>query len=79
MADRETLKNKPEIEKLADELFHPPHQKRGGLSFFDYSLMITDQKYARLIDEALMGGKTLGLFAQKIRSLTMSLLRIFMK
>ena len=65
MADRETLKNKPEIEKLADELFILPTKNVVVYPSLIIPLMITDQKYARLIDEALMGGKTLGLFAQK--------------
>ncbi|HKZ22178.1 MAG TPA: endopeptidase La [candidate division Zixibacteria bacterium] len=65
MADREALKNKPETDKLADELFILPTKNVVVYPSLIIPLMITDQKYARLIDEALMGGKTLGLFAQK--------------
>lgn len=39
-----------------------------GVVVFPYMmtpLVISDQRYAKLIDEALMGGKTIGLFAQK--------------
>ncbi len=38
-----------------------------GVVVFPYMmtpLVISDQRYARLIDEALMGGKTIGMFAQ---------------
>jgi ATP-dependent Lon protease len=39
-----------------------------GVVVFPYMmtpLVISDQRYAKLIDEALMGGKTIGLFAQR--------------
>lgn len=65
MADREAVKNKAEADKLADELFILPTKNVVVYPSLIIPLMITDQKYARLIDEALMGGKTLGLFAQK--------------
>ncbi len=63
MADKEMVKTKAEA--LADELFILPTKNVVVYPSLIIPLMITDQKYARLIDEALMGGKTLGLFAQK--------------
>jgi ATP-dependent Lon protease len=51
--------------QLPQELFILPTK---GIVVYPYlimPLMISDQRYANLIDEALMGGKTIGLVAQK--------------
>jgi ATP-dependent Lon protease len=54
-----------EIKKISEELSILPLK---GVVVFPYliiPLMISDQRYAKLIDEALLGGKIVGLFAQK--------------
>ena len=56
--------------EVADESFSLdtlPILPTRGVVVFPYMmtpLVISDQRYAKLIDEALMGGKTIGLFAQ---------------
>ncbi len=62
---QEDIKPMTQKEQLPSELFILPTK---GIVVYPYlimPLMITDQRYANLIDEALMGGKTIGLVAQK--------------
>lgn len=70
------MNNKIEV---AQEELHPPEKQSSlpqelfilptkGIVVYPYlimPLMISDQRYANLIDEALMGGKTIGLVLQK--------------
>ena len=62
---REETKISEEMKKLTDELSILP--LRGNVVFpsLIIPLVLTDQKYAKLIDDSLMGGKAIGLFAQK--------------
>ena len=62
---REETKISEEMKKLTDELSILP--LRGNVVFpsLIIPLVITDQRYAKLIDDSLMGGKAIGLFAQK--------------
>ena len=53
---------------VADGILALPILPSRGVVVFPYMmtpLVISDQRYAKLIDEALMGGKTIGLFAQR--------------
>ena len=53
---------------VADGTLALPILPSRGVVVFPYMmtpLVISDQRYAKLIDEALMGGKTIGLFAQR--------------
>jgi len=53
---------------VADGILNLPILPSRGVVVFPYMmtpLVISDQRYAKLIDEALMGGKTIGLFAQR--------------
>jgi ATP-dependent Lon protease len=57
----------PEREKSEARSDTLPILPTRGVVVFPYMmtpLVISDQRYAKLIDEALMGGKTIGLFAQ---------------
>jgi len=66
MAD---VQNVPETEALSKpEVTTLPILPSRGVVVFPFMmtpLVVSDQRYAKLIDEALMGGKTIGLFAQK--------------
>src|SRR3990172_8785872 len=62
---QEEIKPMQQKSQLPAELLILPTK---GIVVYPYlimPLMITDQRYANLIDEALMGGKTIGLVSQK--------------
>jgi len=62
---KESEKTVEETRKIGEELSILPIK---GMVVFPYlivPLIVTEQKYARLIDETLMGGKIIGIFAQK--------------
>ncbi len=63
---KEETKVSEEMKKLSDELSILP--LKGNIVFpsLIIPLVITDQRYAKLIDDTLMGGKAIGLFAQKL-------------
>ncbi|HEU4435824.1 MAG TPA: LON peptidase substrate-binding domain-containing protein, partial [candidate division Zixibacteria bacterium] len=62
---KEELKLEEELKKGQGEL--PILPTRGVVVFpaFLTPLMVSDQRYARLIDEAVMAGRPIGLFSQK--------------
>jgi ATP-dependent Lon protease len=62
---QDEIKPSQKKSELPGELFILPTK---GIVVYPYlimPLMISDQRYANLIDEALMGGKTIGLVSQK--------------
>ncbi len=62
---KEDEKTVEEVKKIGDELSILPIK---GTVVFPYPivpLVVTEQKYAKLIDDTLMEGKIIGLFAQK--------------
>jgi ATP-dependent Lon protease len=62
---KENEKTVEEIKKIGDELSILPIKGTVVFPYLIVPLVVTEQKYARLIDETLMGGKIIGLFAQK--------------
>ncbi|KPL03076.1 MAG: hypothetical protein AMJ90_04120 [candidate division Zixibacteria bacterium SM23_73_2] len=56
---------KEEIKRIQEELSILPLKGVVVYPYLIMPLMISDQRYAKLIDEALVGGKIIGLFAQK--------------
>jgi ATP-dependent Lon protease len=54
-----------EIKEIGKELSILPVKGTVVFPYLIIPLIITEQRYARLIDETLMGGKVIGLFAQK--------------
>lgn len=54
-----------EIKQIGKELSILPIKGTVVFPYLVVPLIITEQRYARLIDETLMGGKVIGLFAQK--------------
>jgi len=54
-----------EIKKIGDELSVLPIKGTVVFPSLIVPLVLTEQKYAKLIDEVLMGGKAIGLFARK--------------
>lgn len=62
---KEEEKTVEEIKKIGDEIFILPIKGTVVFPYLVVPLVVTEQKYARLIDETLMSGKVIGLFAQK--------------
>jgi ATP-dependent Lon protease len=54
-----------DIKKIGDEIFILPIKGTVVFPYLVVPLVVTEQKYARLIDDTLMSGKVIGLFAQK--------------
>jgi len=54
-----------EVKKIGDELAILPIKGTVVFPYLIVPLVVTEQKYAKLIDEILMEGKVIGLFAQK--------------
>ncbi len=54
-----------ELKKIGDELAVLPIKGTVVFPYLIVPLVVTEQKYAKLIDEILMEGKLIGLFAQK--------------
>ncbi len=54
-----------EIKEIGNELSILPVKGTVVFPYLIIPLIISEQRYARLIDETLMGGKVIGLFAQK--------------
>jgi len=61
----ENGKTVQEVKKIGEELSVLPIKGRVVFPYIIDPLVVTEQKYARLIDETLMEGKIIGLFAQK--------------
>jgi len=62
---KEEIKLSEEMKKLSDELSILPLKGNVVFPSLIIPLIITDQRHAKLIDDTLMGGKAIGLFAQK--------------
>jgi ATP-dependent Lon protease len=62
---KEEEKTTEEIKKIGDELAVLPIKGTVVFPSLIVPLVLTEQKYAKLIDEVLMGGKAIGLFARK--------------
>ena len=62
---KENEKTVEEVKKIGEELSILPIKGRVVFPYIIDPLVVTEQKYARLIDESLMEGKIIGLFAQK--------------
>ncbi|MCJ7497257.1 MAG: LON peptidase substrate-binding domain-containing protein, partial [candidate division Zixibacteria bacterium] len=62
---KEEIKIADEIKKISEELSILPLKGTVVFPSLIIPLVITDQRYAKLIDDTLMGGKVIGLFAQK--------------
>ncbi len=62
---KENEKTIEEVKKIGDELSILPIKGTVVFPYLIVPLVVTEQKYARLIDETLMEGKIIGLFAQK--------------
>ena len=62
---KEEEKTVEEIKKIGDEIFILPIKGTVVFPYLVVPLVVTEQKYARLIDDTLMSGKVIGLFAQK--------------
>ena len=62
---KENEKSTEEIKKIGDELSILPIKGTVVFPYLIVPLVVTEQKYARLVDETLMEGKIIGLFAQK--------------
>ncbi|MCK4385232.1 MAG: LON peptidase substrate-binding domain-containing protein, partial [candidate division Zixibacteria bacterium] len=60
-------KEKPieEVKEIGKELSILPVKATVVFPYLIIPLIITEQRYARLIDETLMEGKVIGLFSQK--------------
>ena len=54
-----------DIKEIGEELSILPIKGTVVFPYLIIPLIITEQRYARLIDETLMGGKVIGLFAQR--------------
>jgi ATP-dependent Lon protease len=54
-----------EVKEIGKELHILPVKGTVVFPYLIIPLIITEQRYARLIDETLMGGKVIGLFSQK--------------
>jgi len=63
---KENEKTVEEVKKIGEELSIIPIKGTVVFPYLIVPLIVTDQKHARLIDETLMGGKIIGLFAQKV-------------
>ena len=61
----ENDKKVEEIKEIGEELSILPIKGTVVFPYLIIPLIITEQRYARLIDETLMGGKVIGLFAQR--------------
>ncbi len=62
---KEEIKIADEIKKISEELSILPLKGTVVFPSLIIPLVITDQRYAKLIDDTLMGGKVIGLFTQK--------------
>jgi ATP-dependent Lon protease len=62
---KEEEKTVEEIKKIGEEIFILPIKGTVVFPYLVVPLVVTEQKYARLIDDTLMTGKVIGLFAQK--------------
>jgi ATP-dependent Lon protease len=62
---KEEERSVEEIKKIGDELAILPIKGTVVFPYLIVPLVVTEQKYAKLIDEILMEGKLIGLFAQK--------------
>jgi ATP-dependent Lon protease len=62
---KEEEKTIEDIKKIGDEIFILPIKGTVVFPYLVVPLVVTEQKYARLIDDTLMSGKVIGLFAQK--------------
>ncbi|MGB2804562.1 MAG: endopeptidase La [Candidatus Zixiibacteriota bacterium] len=62
---KEEEKVSEEIEKIGEELAVLPIKGTVAFPSLIVPLVVTEQKYAKLIDEILMSGKVIGLFARK--------------
>jgi ATP-dependent Lon protease len=62
---KENKKTAEDIKKIGEELSIIPIKGTVVFPYLIVPLIVTDQKHARLIDETLMEGKIIGLFAQK--------------
>ncbi|MDH4222859.1 MAG: LON peptidase substrate-binding domain-containing protein, partial [candidate division Zixibacteria bacterium] len=62
---KEEIKISEEMKKLSEELSILPLKGNVVFPSLIVPLVITDQRYAKLIDDTLMSGKAIGLFAQK--------------
>lgn len=62
---KEEEKTVEEIKKIGEEIFILPIKGTVVFPYLVVPLVVTEQKYARLIDDTLMTGKVIGLFTQK--------------
>jgi ATP-dependent Lon protease len=62
---KQNKKTIEEVEEIGKELSILPVKGTVVFPYLVIPLIISEQRYARLIDETLMGGKVIGLFAQK--------------
>jgi ATP-dependent Lon protease len=62
---KEEERSVEEIKKIGKELFILPIKGTVVFPYLIVPLVVTEQRYAKLIDETLMEGKLIGLFAQK--------------
>ena len=62
---KEEDKTTEEIKKIGDELSVLPIKGTVVFPSLIVPLVLTEQRYAKLVDEVLMGGKAIGLFARK--------------
>jgi ATP-dependent Lon protease len=62
---KEEEKTIDEMKKIGDEIYVLPIKGTVVFPYLVVPLVVTEQKYARLIDETLMEGRVIGLFAQK--------------
>jgi len=65
IASKEEVIQENELKKNFEELAILPTRGLVVFPAFLTPLLVSDQRYARLIDEALMAGRPIGLFAQK--------------
>ncbi len=66
---KENEKIVEDTKKIGDEISIIPIKGTVVFPYLIVPLIVTDQKHARLIDETLMSGKIIGLFAQKNASI----------
>ncbi len=62
---KEDEKTVEDVKKIGDELSILPIKGTVVFPYLIVPLVVTEQKYARLIDESLMEGKIIGIFSQK--------------
>ncbi len=62
---KEEEKTVEDVKKIGDEIFILPIKGTVVFPYLVVPLVVTDQKYTRLIDDTLTSGRVIGLFAQK--------------